>query len=583
MGLEYNIFSVVLLVSGIAALFMSFMIFQRLGGAVKWFGFTMLVIAIWAITYAFELSSKTLEEMLFWINIEYVGIALLPAIWIIFILKFIGKDKWLTNLNIFLIFVPGVLTLLFVWTNHWHHLHYAKVGIDTSGPFPLLAFDRGIWYWVHTIYFYFMLFWGLYLMVSKFRKASAIYRRQNNVIFIGALGPWLINLVYLMGFRPFKYIDLTPYAFIITTLVIGFGLLRLRLFDIVPLAREKILEDMQEGVIVLDSRDRIIDLNREIRKNLSMYSSEILGANIIDVLPYEKKLHEIISSRNNDKVQISLHNEDSRFFEVNITSLFEKNTVYSGVILLFRDITDQKIAEEKLRQQANQLAALNQLKDRLFSIISHDLRSPLLSLMEIIEMTDNGTVSEEEFRSILPHLSKSIGYTSGLLENLLFWSKSQLDGEIVKPVSFDLKSISKNKISFFEKKASEKGIEISDTIKTHTMVYADKDMIELVLRNLLANAVKFCGKGDKIAISAEANDHLVTVCVSDTGVGIMQEDVDKLFGLNAFTTRGTDNEQGTGLGLLLCKDFVEKNNGRIWVESVPNEGSKFYFRIPASI
>ena len=580
MNLEYNIFSITLLVSGLAAFFMSLMVFQRIGGAVRWYGFAMALIAIWAITYGFELSSTTLEDMLFWINLEYIGIALLPAIWIIFIIKFIGKDKWLTRINTVLIFTPAILTLIFVWTNNWHHLHYSTVDIDHSGPFPLLKFERGTWYWIHTIYFYVMLFWGLCLMIAKFRKADAVYRKQNNILLIGSLGPWFVNLIYLMGVRPFEFIDLTPYAFIITTLVIGFGLLRLKLFDIVPLAREKILEDMQEGVLVLDSGDRIIDLNREIKKNLSVYTSEILGVNITDILPDEKKLHDIISRRSNDKVQIKLHNNDSRVFEINVTSLFEKNTVYSGVILLFRDITEQKLAEEKLREQANQLSALNQLKDRLFSIISHDLRSPLLSLMEIIEMTDEGMVSEEEFKSFLPHLSKNIGYTSGLLENLLSWSKSQLGGESVKPVSFDLKNVIKNKISIFEKKTSEKGIDISESIKTHTMVFADKDMIMLVLRNLIANAIKFCSKGDKISISAEQDDHTTTVCVSDTGMGIKEENIDKLFGLTAFTTRGTDNEQGTGLGLLLCKDFIEKNNGRIWVESTLRKGSKFYFQVP---
>ncbi|HCN85285.1 MAG TPA: hypothetical protein DIT07_16950, partial [Sphingobacteriaceae bacterium] len=119
-----------------------------------------------------------------------------------------------------------------------------------------------------------------------------------------------------------------------------------------------------------------------------------------------------------------------------------------------------------------------------------------------------------------------------------------------------------------------------NSIKTHTMVFADKDMIELVLRNLIANAIKFCSKGDKISISAEQDDYIITVCVSDTGMGIKNENIDKLFGLSAFTTRGTDNEQGTGLGLLLCKDFIEKNNGKIWVESIYGEGSKFYFQIP---
>ena len=581
MGGTFNIFSITLLISGSVTVFMALLILQRLGGAVRWFGFLMLAIAIWALSYGFELSTNTLAQMLFWINLEYIGVALLPALWIVFIIKFIGKEQWLIPANLCLIFSIAVLTLLFVWTNAWHHLHYARVTADTSGPFPLLAIEPGPWYKVHTVYFYTLLAWGIYLLISKFRKADAIYRKQNSTILIGAFIPWFVNLIYLLDIRPFEHIDLTPYAFIITALAIGFGLLKFKLFDIVPVAREKVIEAMQEGVLVLDTQDRVIDVNTEMKKILSPHTSEIIGMHVVDLLPNEKNLHQIITERGNNKVIIQLSGETSHwFFEVNTTSLFDKHTVYSGIILLFRDITEQKLAEEKLKEQAEQLRSLNQLKDRLFSIIGHDLRSPLVSLMDMLKLADEEDISEEEFKSFLPMLANNVGHTSELLENLLHWAKSQLQGETIHPVHFDLKTMVDQKMNLFGKKASDKGIHIDNKVQGNTNIYADQHMIDLVLRNLLANAIKFCKKDNTITITAAADDELTTVCVSDTGVGIPEQNLTKLFASETFTTQGTGSEKGTGLGLLLCKDFVEKNHGKIWVESTPGKGSKFYFTVP---
>ena len=177
-------------------------------------------------------------------------------------------------------------------------------------------------------------------------------------------------------------------------------------------------------------------------------------------------------------------------------------------------------------------------------------------------------------------LANNVGHTSELLENLLHWAKSQLQGETIHPVHFDLKTMVDHKMNLLEKKALEKGIHIQNKMQENTCILADQHMIELVLRNLLANAIKFCKKDDSITITAEADDKLTTVCVCDTGVGIPEKNLKKLFASETFTTQGTESEKGTGLGLLLCKDFVEKNNGNIWVESTLDKGSQFYFTVP---
>jgi PAS domain S-box-containing protein len=571
MHLPNNPFAITLIVSGLITLLVAWMIFKKTSGTVRWFGYVMVGIAIWAISYGCELSSDTLSQMLFWINIEYLGIALLPPLWIVFVIAFTGKEKWLTPLNCILIFSIGTITLLMVWTNPLHHLHYASVGVDDSGPFPLLDIHVGIWYRIHTVYFYFLLGSGMFLIASRFRKADAFIKRQNRIILIGTVIPWLVNVCYLFDFRPFGHLDLTPFAFMALSLIIAIGLLGFKLFDIVPIARGKVVDALQEGILVFDSQNRVVDINPEMRRILGPNIDHVIGKSAAHLFPGMAALNDTVQNHENSWVEIKWPN--GRIFSVTLTSLFERQTIYSGKIMLFRDITERKQSEHKLHE-------LNELKDRLFSIISHDLRSPLLSLMDILSMANDGTVSEDEFKSYLPTLSKNIGYTSGLVENLLHWSKSQLEGTVIHPGHFDIRDNVIYIVNSFGQAATDKGISLQNNILSPAIVYADMDMIQAVLRNLVSNAIKFCSQGDKITVSAEIKPSRVTIWVADTGVGIAPENITKLFTTNNFTTRGTTNEQGTGLGLLLCKDFVEKNGGTIGVESKQGEGSRFYFTLP---
>jgi signal transduction histidine kinase len=236
----------------------------------------------------------------------------------------------------------------------------------------------------------------------------------------------------------------------------------------------------------------------------------------------------------------------------------------------------------EIQQQAEQLLELNALKDKLFSIISHDLRSPLYSLIGLLNLAKEGNLTEAEFRSFLAELSVNVGYNSALLENLLNWSKSQMQGMVVNPSAFNLYTIADNQMNFYQNRAMEKGIDMVNNVGDGVLGFADKDMIELVLRNLVGNAIKFCSHGDVITIDATKKDDTVVLSVKDTGKGIMPDDMPKLFGNQIFSKRGTNDEKGTGLGLILCKDFVTLNGGTIWAESEEGKGSRFFVALPTS-
>lgn len=233
----------------------------------------------------------------------------------------------------------------------------------------------------------------------------------------------------------------------------------------------------------------------------------------------------------------------------------------------------------EIQSQAEQLKGLNLLKDKLFSIIAHDLRSPLGSLITLLNLTRQGYFTEAGFKDVLVELSKNVDYTSTLLENLLVWAQSQMRGTVVNQKEFELFELVENKINLFDDQIKGKNIKIKNLIEKSTTLYADKDMIELVIRNLIANAIKFTTEQGEIIVSSRVAGNMMEVCVSDSGIGISKENLPKLFGREIFTTRGTLNEKGTGLGLILCKEFVELNGGRIWVESIVNKGSKFFFSV----
>jgi len=241
-------------------------------------------------------------------------------------------------------------------------------------------------------------------------------------------------------------------------------------------------------------------------------------------------------------------------------------------------LADQKV---ELESKNRLLEELNSIKDRLFSIISHDLRAPLGSLKGLLTLLNDKTLSEAQVTALFPKLSQDVGYTSDLLDSLLHWAKSQLHGIHTKPKKIGLKNLVAENFSLLGSVAEQKNIELQNEIQENVLVLADEDMTRTILRNLISNALKFTKANGHIRVSTQTLREGIEVTIEDTGVGMSQEVISQLFKGN-ITTRGTKNEKGTGLGLMLVKDFVEKNNGAIRVESEIGKGSKFIFTLPSA-
>ncbi|WP_296382276.1 tetratricopeptide repeat-containing sensor histidine kinase [Winogradskyella sp.] len=258
-----------------------------------------------------------------------------------------------------------------------------------------------------------------------------------------------------------------------------------------------------------------------------------------------------------------------------------KTKTYKDTILEQNDkLAQEQERNEAILEQTHHLEEVNQVKDKLFSIVSHDLKDSISSIKAFLDLLKEDSISRDEFNDLIPELSENANNASSLLFNLLNWSKSQMQNLEPKPELFNMQEIFHNKMALVEQKVEDKRIVLIDESQ-RDFVYADKSMLEIVIQNLITNAVKFSRTGDVITVSNQDVNGKALICVEDTGVGISRENIDKLFNANKnFTTVGTKNEKGTGLGLTIAKDLVELNNGRIWVESTQNVGSKFFIELP---
>ncbi|KQC02343.1 histidine kinase N-terminal 7TM domain-containing protein [Pedobacter sp. Hv1] len=584
MNFTYNTYAVILLACGFATIILSNYIFRKGGKAVQWFSLMMFSNSIWSIAYGLELASSTLSQIKFFINIEYLGIATLPLNWFLFCLQFCGKDCWYKKpRNITLILIVPIITVAMVWTNQYHHLYYKNISVDTSGPFPMANIETGLWYQLFTVYFYLLLACGCYLILAKFRTSDPIYRKQNYSIIIAAFIPWAANLCYLLGYRPLGHVDITPFAFIVTSFLILIGIFRFKLFDIIPLAREKVLELMRDGFFVLDQKNRVIDYNKSIKKYIHLKKgSKLIGASLVDIFPDQPAFFEKINAHIPGKMELNIMvNEQNLFLEADILFLNDNQINSDFSIIKLQDLTAFKQDTIRAREQANELERLNQLKDRIFSIIAHDLRGPLVNLSEVLKMIANDQITNDEFKTISPTLSKDIIYTTDLLENILHWSRSQLKGFGIKKEFFNLRNLIINEINYHLPAASLKKIQIIHDVFPGEMVFADVLMVQIVVRNILNNAIKFCNENCEIHITAAyQKNSTMLVCIKDNGVGIREDVLARLFKDESISTRGTLNEKGTGLGLIVCKDFMARNDGDIFVESKPGAGAKFCISLP---
>ena len=351
-------------------------------------------------------------------------------------------------------------------------------------------------------------------------------------------------------------------------------------------------ENANIGMCMVDLQGNLFKVNAEMSNifGYSMEELEKMNVNAIAHPDFNNVSPQFIKNASDGLISHSIFEKKYIHKNGNIvtcivtsSSVFDDNHNIIYFISHVQDITAKKNAEQKLYAQNQELRKLNAEKDKFFSLIAHDLKSPFNSILGFSELLVQ-SVLEKDYREITEYagiIMKSSHRAMDLLRNLMEWSQSHTGRMKFNPVQFELIDLIEQVELLFADIARQKSVTIRKKLPGNIPLLADKSMISAVLRNLFSNAIKFTAKGGKITIAAFVIENELRFSISDNGIGISESRKETLFQLDGSnSTPGTEQETGSGLGLILCKEFVEKHGGRIWVESKINDGSTFTFTIP---
>ncbi len=374
---------------------------------------------------------------------------------------------------------------------------------------------------------------------------------------------------------------------------------------------QKLLEMLKESeskyrFLTENSADIVWHLDTDLRftyvspadEKLRGYKQEeVIGKTIWEILTPEGVLHvsekmaelkeKKISRNSSVRYELPLVTKKGTIFwcEVNVNPIIGHDGKLIGYNGVTRDITERKNYEVEIQEKNEKLKELNDSKDKFFSIIAHDLRSPFQGLLGISNLlvSDSDNLSKDEIKEYAIMLNNSLNNQFRLLEDLLSWARIQAGKIKYEPVNICVLEEVYNVTQMFKSNLKNKNISTRINVDENINIFADRDMFWLLIRNLISNAIKFTRPGGWIEINSSVEGDFVLFEIKDNGVGIEEEYIDKLFRLDAhYTSEGTNHESGSGLGLILCKDIIDKHNCKIWVDSKVNEGTSFMFTLPKS-
>jgi signal transduction histidine kinase len=558
------------------------------------YGLGVVAAFFYTFGYAFQLVSTTVEQMMFWIHIQYIGIPFAPFIWVIMILQFTGKQSMITKKSLALLSMGPLYTLTAHFTNEWHHLFYRGMALDYSQGFPLIHLDRGPLFFLHIVYVYSYYLVGLCLLIHMLLKLSRAGQGEKNkqvvLMIIGSLCIFVPPLIHAIGVIQIP-IDITPFGLAISGIFYFWGIKQFNMLNLSPLVMRKVFESIHDAVIIFDSDNTLRTYNNSAdilfkrlpeKKLIGAPASQVLSPfpALLQIMEYESDQYNVIRR----SMQLG-----DRYYHVQFSNINGHINKPVSKMLILHDITESVQYEESLLQQSRQLSELNVFKDKMFNVIAHDIRDPLAVLVNLIELVEED-MQEEEFstlkgnhQELVQEMGEQINNAFLLVEGLLEWFHTQRGGMLFNPVVRDLGEVVQTTITMMKVKINSKQMNVTSAIAEHVYVYADKDMLELIIRNLLSNAVKFTEIGGAIEVSSEARQNKVVIAIRDTGQGISADEAGYLLQDEfPISKRGTSGEQGVGLGLSICREFVQLNGGEIWFDSSPGVGTTFYFSLPTA-
>ncbi|MFC3800795.1 histidine kinase N-terminal 7TM domain-containing protein [Cohnella sp. GCM10012308] len=545
----------------------------------------MTTASCYAMGYTFEIVSESLREVKLSYQLEYVGIPFVSAFWLLLVFQFTGfaaRNRKPVAIGIFLI--PTVTFLLHL-TNDWHHLLYQAYVPNPEGLVPVYNTIKGPWYPIHAVYNYTILLFGILLFLPMYLRAVPIVRKQIVVLIVGAAGPILFNIAYMFN----KEIDFTPLGFALSGLVYAWGIFRFRLLRLTPLAYAKMFDTIRDGVILLDYDNQVVSHNDAATEAYPGLHAAKEGPVPARALLAESPglLDRLTSAAHLDErfPLARALGDRTRHYICSITHIYDAGTAPIGKMIMLSDVTALRENEERLREKSERLTQLNAFKDKLFTVMAHDIRDPIALLVSLTEILEAEPEEPERAKAeVLPEIKRQVRSTYQLVDNLLDWYRSQNGTIAFRPQAWNLQQVVRQALSLAGARAAAKHIRIAERIDDRLTVNADKEMLDLIFRNLLANAIKYTDVGGQIAVSATARGGEVSVSVSDDGRGIDEETAkllrrDEMY----FKEPGFASSDGGGemrFGLVLTREFLRMHGGALRFASAAGRGTTFWFTLP---
>jgi PAS domain S-box-containing protein len=552
-----------------------------------------LAVAEWVLTYALELGTGNMARKILYSQLQYLGIASVPLAWLAFTLQYTGRGAWLTRRKLALLLIEPLIALTLVFTNTAHGLIWSSIG--TAGEFMPLPVEHGSWFWVHVAFAYVLMLLGSILLVQAIVRSRPVYRRQAVALLVGAAAPWLGNALYIFRQNPLHPLDLTPAGFAVTALAVGWALFRYRLLDLVPVAHSAIVAGLRDAIIVLDARNRVLDLNPTAERILNQRAARALGQPVEQLLADQPDLVAACRGVADAPMEITLGEAQApRSYEVQIVSLPSRNSDSAGRLVLLHDVTERKQAEAALQAAKETAESATRAKSQFLATMSHEIRTPMNGVIGMTGLLLQTSLDVQQ-REFVETIRTSGNALLEVINDILDFSRIEADRLELEHAAFDLRGCLEEVLSLVALKAAEKRLDLAYNIDPQVPIslVGDRGRLRQILINLLDNAIKFTDSGEVVVSvgSQPATDGNLqsAICnlqfsVRDTGIGIPQDRLDRLFkSFSQIDTAARRANSGSGLGLAISKRLSELMGGTMWVESEEGHGSTFSFTIVAEV
>lgn len=534
---------------------------HRVGAAA--FMFTLALSSLWCLETAMELCGVTLESKLLWAKIGYFSHSLSPVTWMIMILQLTDWQHWINRKRIMLLFVIPILTIIFVWTNDFHGLIWKYVYINTNNIPSTLSVKHGYWFWIHAVYSDGMNLLSIILTVKFWVNKAPLYGRQFAYLTVSMLFVILANAAHIFGIGP--KIDTTSIAWGISSVFITWALFRNKLFDIVPIARNRIMESMADGILVMDSENRIVDMNFSALKIFNCEAVKSIGVSVFDFLKELPELSELVASDKEYKeFEYFIHGE-RQYYEASCLPVKNERENVLGKLLVIHDITEKKTIEKKLLQKQMEIAAKEE-RDRM----ARDLHDNLGQILGFINVQAQASIEYlkhdqlETATQCLERLTEVAQDAHSRVRHAILLMRSET--EILAVNDNRLSEELSNIVERFKKRYSITiDINFNELEELKAVSTKKTDQILNIIKEALNNVVKH-SKADTVKITFENEDDYFTVTIKDNGCG---------FNINNNIFINQDK-----YGILFMKERAKEIGGKLHLYSEIGTGTTVKIQVP---